>query len=460
MLSALLAWAVAWTIVAAAPHATAEALVALPDLSGYTNTVRRLIDAATNATVAFGRLEYLCDRFGPRFSGTTNLEAALDWTMAEMKGDGFDRVWAEEVRVPCWVRGPASLDLLAPRAESLHLTALGGSVATPPEGIVADLLVVRDFQELTNRAAEAKDKLVLFNFPFTSYGAGLPYRSRGAIEAAKVGAIGSLIRSLTPFSMQTPHTGMMRYEEGVRRIPHAALSVEDALLLQRWQDRGERIRLRFKLAAETRPEVASRNLIAEFTGREIPDEFVVVGGHSDSWDLSPGAMDDAGGCLAAWEAIRLLRELELRPRRTVRVVLWVNEENGLRGARAYRANHLAELPGHILAIESDIGVFRPEGFSFGGTGRLRAVATGITGLLGATGATRILPGGGGADTMPLQAEGVPTMELQTEGEKYFWYHHTAADTVDKLDRQDFNRCVASLAVMAYIVADWPENLRR
>jgi len=458
--SASSALTAAWTFWAAALGAASEPAAGPPDWSGYRQAAQRLIDATTNATLAFRRLEYWCDRFGPRLSGSTNLEDALDWTLAEMKRDGFDRVWAEEVPVPCWVRGPASLEMLAPRLQALHLTALGGSVATPPEGITAEVLVVRDFQELTTRAAEAKDRLVLYNFPFTGYGSGLPYRSRGAIEAAKVGAVGSLIRSLTPFSMQSPHTGMLRYEEGVRRIPHAALSVEDALLLQRWQDRGERIRLRLKLAAETRPDARSRNVIAELGGREKPDEFVVVGGHSDSWDLSPGAMDDAGGCLAAWEAVRLLHELGLRPRRTVRVVLWVNEENGLRGARAYRTNHLAELSRHVLAIESDLGVFRPEGFSFSGTGRLREVVTGVTGLLGATGATQIVPGGGGADTLPLQAEGVPTMELQTDREKYFWYHHSAADTVDKLDRHDFNRCVAALAVMVYVVADWPGNLLR
>jgi carboxypeptidase Q len=452
--------AVLWITLVAPPCPAAETPPALPELAGYGPAARRLMDATTNATLAFRRLEYLCDRFGPRFSGTTNLELALDWVMAEMKRDGFDRVQAEEVPVPCWVRGPASLEMLAPRPQALHLTALGGTVATPPDGTTAEALVVRDFQELTNRAAEAKGKLIVFNFPFTGYGSGFPYRVRGAVEAAKVGAVGSLIRSLTPFSLETPHTGMMRYEAGVPQIPHAALSVEDTLLLQRWQDRGERIRLRLKLEAKTGPDVLSRNVLAELTGREKPDEFVIVGGHSDSWDLSPGAMDDAGGCLAAWEAVRLLHELKLRPRRTVRVVLWVNEENGLRGARAYRTNHLAELPRHILAIESDIGVFRPEGFSFSGTGRLREIVTGVAGLLEATGATRIMPGGGGADTSPLDAEGVPTMELQTERERYFWYHHTAADTVDKLDRQDFNRCVASLAVMVYVVADWPENLRR
>lgn len=437
-----------------------DALPAVPDLPAYRDAVTRLVQAATNSPVGFRRLEYLCDAFGPRFSGTTNLEAALDWILAEMQRDGLEKVRGEPVSVPHWVRGPASLDLVAPRVQPLHLLALGGSVGTPPDGITAEVLVVRDYDELKARAAEAKGKIVLYNFSFTGYGSGLPYRTRGASEAAKVGAVASLIRSLTGFSLQTPHTGMMRYEAGVPQIPHAALSVEDALLLQRWHDRGERVVVRLALEAQTLPDRPSRNVLAELTGREKPDEFVVLGGHSDSWDVAPGAMDDAGGCLAAWEAVRLLHELGLRPRRTLRVVLWVNEENGLRGARAYAAEHAAELTNHVLAIESDIGVFRPEGFSFHGVEAARGLVQEIANLLGETGATRVIEGGGGADTSPLLDKGVPVMELQTAHEKYFWYHHTRADTLDKLDRHEFNLCVASLAAMAYIVADLPARLPR
>lgn len=422
--------------------------------------MQRLIQAATNSPLAFQRLETLCDRFGLRFSGTTNLEAALDWILGEMQRDGLEQVRPEPVMVPHWVRGPASLEMLTPRAEPLHVLALGGSVATPAEGLTAPLLVVRDFDELTRRAAEARGRIVLFNFTYTGYGSGLPYRSRGATEAARVGAVASLIRSLGPVSLQTPHTGMMRYDDAVPPIPHAAITLEDALMLQRWQDRGEPVTLRLKLAAETLPDAPSRNLLAEWKGRERPDEWVILGGHSDSWDVGRGAMDDGGGCLAAWEAVRLLKTLELRPRRSVRVVLWVNEENGLRGARAYRTNHLAELPRHVLAMESDSGVFNPEGFSFNATGPVRRAAEAALELLQPLGSLALRPGGGGADTSPLVADGVPTMELLVAQEKYFWYHHTAADTVDKLDRNEFNRCVAAMAVMAYVVADWPESLAR
>ena len=457
-------WAVLLLITAASAGAAlpaAEAPAAAPfDPSPYRAVAERIIQQATNQTLGFRRLERLCDTFGPRFSGTTNLEAALDWMVAELKRDGFDDVRTEPVPVPHWVRGKESLRVLEPYPRSLHVLGLGGTVATPMDGLTAEVLVVPSFADLATHATEAKGKIIFYNFPYTGYGSGLPYRSRGAIEAAKVGAAASLIRSLTPFSMQTPHTGMMRYDEGVPRIPQAAVSLEDALFIQRCHDRGERVVVCLQLGAQTLPDVLSRNVIAELAGREKPDEFLVLGGHTDSWDVGTGAMDDAGGCLAAWEAVRVLRELGLRPRRTVRLVLWVNEENGLRGARAYRTNHVAELARHSLAIESDVGVFRPEGFSFDGSASARQTLQAIAGLLAGLGASRVQPGEGAADTLPLAQAGVPVSELLTEREKYFWFHHTAADTPDKLKPDEFNQCVAALAVVAYVVAEMPELLPR
>jgi carboxypeptidase Q len=430
------------------------------DPGPYRDTVARIVQAATNNPTGFERLARFCDTFGPRFSGSTNLEAALDWALEQMRRDGLANVRSEEVLVPHWIRGHESVEMLQPRTQPLHALALGGSVGTPPEGITAEVLCVRTLDELRQRASEAKGRIVLFNFAYTGYSAGMPYRVRGAVEAARLGAVASLIRSVTGFSLQSPHTGMMRYEDGVPRIPHAALSVEDAALLQRWADRGERVVLHIHLGAQTLPDTPSRNLLAEWRGRERPEELVVVGGHSDSWDVAPGAMDDAGGAFAAWEAVRLLQQLDLRPRRTVRLVWWVNEENGLRGARTYRTNHTAELDRHVLAIESDIGVFQPTGFSFDGSQAARAQVAAIAGLLIATGATAIEEGGGGADTSPLQAAGVPVLEILTTPDRYFWYHHTAADTVDKLDPHEFDLCVASLASMVYIVADLPAPLPR
>lgn len=422
--------------------------------------VERIVHAATNSTVGYKRLVQLCDTFGPRFSGTTNLEAALDWMANELGRDGFENVRSEPVLVPRWVRGEESLDLIEPRPQKLRVLALGGSVGTPAEGIVAEVLVVRDFDDLRTRAGEARGKIVLYNFPFVAYGAGLSYRSRGAIEAAKAGAVASLVRSLTPFSMQTPHTGTMRYDERVPRIPHAAITVEDAAYIARCSERGQRLVAKLALGAQTLPDATSRNIIAEFEGREKPEEIVVIGGHTDSWDVSPGAIDDAGGCVATWEALRLLRELGLRPRRTIRLVLWVNEENGLRGARTYATNHVNQLPMHVLAIESDLGVFRPVGFAFEGSGAALDALQRVAGLLNSLGAGRIEKGEPSADTWPLAQSGVPVMELLTEREKYFWFHHTQADTVDKVNPDEFNQCVAALAVMVYAVGEMPDKLPR
>jgi carboxypeptidase Q len=449
----------------AAEEAGAKAASGPPrpaDLAQYVPTVGRLIQAATNSDFGFQRLAVLCDTFGPRLSGSTNLEGAIDWMLGEMQRDGLENVRGEEVWVPHWVRGRESLELLTPAARPIKLLGLGGSVGTPPEGIVAEVLVVKDFGDLQARRDKAKGRIVLFNQPFTSYERTVNVRMRGAIEAAKAGAVASLIRSVTPFSMRTVHTGAMRYEEGLPRIPHAAISVEDAALLQRMQDRGERVVVGLKMEARTLPDARSRNVLAEVLGREKPDELVLVSGHLDSWDVGQGAMDDAGGCLAAWEAARLMRKLDLRPRRTVRVVCWVNEENGFRGARTYQANHRQELDQHLLAIESDEGVFRPLGFGFSGGDAAWARVRGIGSLLSGIQAGEITrgAGGGAADLRFLQQAGVPIMELRVDGPKYFWFHHTEADTMDKLSRDEFNLCVAALAVMSYVAADLPERLPR
>lgn len=432
-----------------------------PDIAGtYRAAADRIIAAALGDSAAFLRLAELVDRFGPRLSGSASLEQALDWMLAEMSRDGLDNVRGEPVLVPHWVRGNEYVELVQPRPRRLPMLGLGGSIATPPEGITAEVLVVSSFEELKARAAEAKGRIVLYDVAFESYGQAVAYRTNGAVEAARAGAVASLIRSVTPASLQTPHTGAMRYDSAVARIPHAAITVEDAMLLHRLQERGERVRLKLYMEARTLPDARSRNVLAELRGRERPEEVVVLGGHSDSWDVGQGAMDDAGGVVAAWEAVRLLKQLGLQPRRTIRVVAWVNEENGLRGGNAYRDAHRAELARHVAAIETDAGVFRPLGFGFAGSDAAFAVVQQVGRLLDPLGAGSITRGGGGADIGPIMAEGVPGMGLNVEGEKYFWYHHSDADTIDKLDPRELGQCVAALAVMAYVLADLPEPLPR
>jgi carboxypeptidase Q len=419
-----------------------------------------LIDAATRSDFAWQRLACLCDTFGPRFSGTTNLEAAIDWILAEMKKDGLDNVRGEEVMVPHWVRGVESAAMLEPRPRQLPMLGLGGSVGTPAEGITAAVLVVKSFDDLRQRAVDAAGKIVVFDVPFVTYGQTVVIRSRGAVEAARAGAVASLIRSVTPFSIQSPHTGMMSYNPAVPKIPQAAITVEDAQMMERMQDRGQKIVIRLTMSATQLPDALSRNVVAEITGRETPEEIVVVSGHIDSWDVGQGAMDDGCGAICAWEALRLMRALGLRPRRTVRVVLWTNEENGLAGAHGYEKRHKSEMARHVLAIESDRGTFKPEGFSFVGGDAARRALKSLAAPLARIGADKILNQGGDADIGILQRDGVPTMALLDEAPKYFWYHHSDADTMDKLNPAELSSCSAAMAVMAWQVADAPRPLPR
>jgi carboxypeptidase Q len=426
----------------------------------YGQAASRIIEAATSDSAAYARLALLVDRFGHRFSGSRSLERAIDWVMEEMRADGLQNVRGEPVMVPRWERGEESAMLVAPREVELPMLGLGGSVGTPADGITAEVLVVSGYDELASRASEARGRIVLFDAPFTNYGETVAYRTGGAIEAARLGAVASLIRSVGPFSMKTPHTGGRGYTAGVPQIPGAAITSEDASMLHRLADSGETIVLTLKMSARTLPDVASRNVIGELVGSELPDEYVVLGGHIDSWDVGQGAMDDAGGVVATWEAVRIIHDLGLRPRRTIRVVGWTNEENGLRGANAYRSQHMASLPRHVLAIESDNGAFNPLGFSFTGSDAAYAILQRIGPLLEPIGANNIARGGGGADIGPIMQEGVPGGSPIVDGSRYFWYHHTDADTLDKLDPAEVGRLTALLAIIAYIVADLPEPLPR
>jgi carboxypeptidase Q len=339
------------------------------------------------------------------------------------------------------------------------MLGLGNSVGTPPAGIEADLVVVHSFAELQSAAAEVKGRIVLFNVPFTTYGETVMYRADGPSRAAALGAVAALVRSVGPSGLRTPHTGALRYDETAPRIPAAAISTEDADRLQRMTDRGTQVRLRLKMEAKFLPDADSFNVVGEIRGRERPDEVVVVGGHFDSWDVGTGATDDGGGCVVTWEALRLMKKLGLRPRRTVRVVLWTNEENGLRGGLAYRDRYKDQLADHVLMLESDGGVSKPTGFGFSGGEEGRARIKEIASLLSGIQVDRIGPSGGGADIGPsVQAAHIPAMSLESEG-NYFLIHHTPADTVDKIDAGDMSRASAAIAVLAYVVAEMPERLR-
>ncbi len=436
---------------------SAQAPEAIP--AKYADIANRIIAAAqADSAGAWNRIAELTDRFGHRLSGSKALEDAIVWTAATMEKDGLANVKREKVMVPHWVRGAESLELVAPRRQLLPMLGLGGSIATPAAGITAEVMVVASFEELTQRAAEAKGKIVLYDAEWRDYGYNGSFRRLGAIAAAKVGAVASLARAAGPYSMRTPHTGSMSYDSTVTQIPHASVTSEDAMMMRRMINRGDTVRVTLKMSAQMLPDAESHNVMGELRGREKPEEIVVMGGHIDSWDVGQGAMDDAGGVVVAWEAIRLLKKLGLTPRRTIRAVGWTNEENGGRGGAAYRDAHQNET--HQLAIESDGGVFSPLGFGFTGSPAARAIITSIGTLLNPINAGKIEASGGGADIAAIMATGVPGMGLNVDGTRYFWFHHTDADTPDKLDRAEVQRCVAVMAVMAYIAADIEQSLPR
>ena len=449
----------------------------------------RLIDAALADSAGYARLATLTDRFGHRLSGSQPLEDAITWILEGMRRDGLANVRGEPVVVPHWVRGEESATLVSPRSAPLHMLGLGMSVGTPAAGITAPVLVVGSFAELEKRAAEAKGKIVLFDYPFPAgvealagYSEAVAYRGGAPAAAAKAGAVATLIRSVASFSIQSPHTGSTRYDPAVARIPAAALSVEDAEMLHRMAVRGEKIVVTLKMRAQTLPDAQSRNVVAELRGSTKPDEVVVLGGHIDSWDVGQGAQDDGSGIMGTLAAVNVIKKMGLHPKRTIRVVFWVNEENGGAGGIAYRKGLTeAQLANHVAAIEMDGGAEAPVGYGFGVNGSPRRLKPGetpsttapvltpgeehslvmlrqIASLLTPVGADKIKQGGGGSDIEPLMMDGVPSLGETTTGAHYFDWHHTEADTLDKVDPQDFRKNVASLAVMTYILADMPERL--
>lgn len=442
------------------PVAAQTSLSPTATIEAYRADVDRLITAATADRFAWNRLAELTDTFGPRLSGTKNLQMAIDWAVAEMKKDGLDLPRTEPVMVPAWVRGKESLEMIEPGPRPLPMLGLGDSVGTPPDGVEGETLVVDSFDALDREAAHARGRIVVFNVPYTTYGETVRYRTQGPGRAAQHGAIAMLIRAVGPIGLRTPHTGSMSGGDNTRRkLPSAAISAEDASMLQRLQERGVHARLRLKMEAHMEADAPSANVIAEIRGRERPEEVVVLGGHIDSWDVGTGASDDGAGCIVTWEALRLMKTLGLRPRRTVRLVLWTNEENGLRGGMAYLAQHRSELMHHVMMLEADMGVFAPITFGFTGSERARMKVQAIAALLAKVGADRVGPSGGGADIGPsVQAGNIPSMALSGDPGRYFQIHHTAADTIDRIDPMELSRASAAIAAMTYIVADLPERL--
>ncbi len=435
------------------------------DPSDYSEIAGRIIDAALRNQGAWEKLQYLCDRIGARPGGSPQLEAAVEWAAAEMRRDGLEDVELQPVEVTHWVRGDEQAWIQTPVFSRLHMLGLGRSIGTPPGGISAPIVVVSSFDELLAMdRSQVEGRIVVFNAPFQGYGRTAAYRTRGASRAAAKGAVAVLVRSVTPVSLRSPHTGTLVYEEGSPRIPGAAISIEDALLLQRLFDSGEPVVVHLEMGARTLPPARSANVVGEIRGRELPGDVVVLGAHLDSWDVGQGAHDDGAGVAVCMETARLLLELGLRPRRTLRVVLFTDEENGGLGGEVYRQRLGDTVGNHVAAIELDSGAEAPAGFGLGGTmpeaefARALARAQEIGRLLAGIEARGVSAGGGGADIAPLMRAGVPGLGLRTVGRRYFEWHHSEADTLDKVDLGDLRKNLAAAAVTAFVLADLPVRL--
>jgi hypothetical protein len=430
----------------------------------YRETATKLIDAALADRDGLDKLSYLCDRIGNRLSGSAGLEKAIAWAAAQMKADGLVNVATPPVKVPHWVRGNESCALLVPVSRPLTILCLGGSVATPKKCITSEVLPVSSFDELEKKGREmVQGKIVLFNVPYEGYGRTVAYRASGASRAARLGAVAMLVRSVTPISLQTPHTGALEYNPGAPKIPAAAVTIEDATLIQRLADAGNTVKVHLEMEAHLLPEADSANVIGEIPGSEKPEEIVVIGGHIDSWDVGAGAQDDGSGIITTLEAAHLIVKLGLHPRRTLRVVFWTNEENGGAGGLAYREWVGDQIGHHVAAIEMDGGAEKPTGFGISGRGDVQALLgkmRDVGKLLERIDAGSIQPGGGGADIAPLMKDGVPGLAVRTVGTHYFDWHHSPADTADKVKHEDLRANIAAMAVMAFILADMPDTLRQ
>lgn len=430
--------------------------------------VDKLQSLARSESRAYDLIRSLVDEAGSRLSGSPGDKAAVLWGVRTMKELGLQNVRAEKVMVPHWERGAESGRIVSPAAHNLALTALGGSVATKGKGIEADVVMADSMEALKKLDdAQVKGKIVFFSTHMErshtgrDYGRVAPMRAEGAIAAAKKGAVGMVIRSVGTDHDRLPHTGAMKYEKGVPEIPAAALSVPDAELLERLVASGKTVRLAMSLGAKTFPDAESANVVGEVIGREKPDEIVLIGAHLDSWDAGVGALDDGAGCAAVIEAARLLTTLPTRPRRTVRVVLFANEENGLRGAKKYAVDHAAEVDKHQLALEVDLGSGRVHTMRFLRADDASSSYSRIIDLVAPLGITfDAEPARGGADTSPLVPLGVPIVDLHQDATNYFDIHHTANDTLAQVSKTDLDQVVAAVVTVAWAAADSTDSFAR
>ena len=439
--------------------------------------LKRLREAALTSDYAFKQVAHLANNIGPRLSGSIQAAQAVEYVAGEMKSVGCE-VQLEKVMVPHWVRGIETAELTqfpgqaAGTTQKVVLCALGGSVATPPEGITADTIRVRDFDELESlRPEKVSGKIVLFNHAFDkqmaaqghagdAYGQAVVYRSDAPVAAAKLGAVACLIRSVGGAECRIPHTGQTNYKDGVPKIPAAAVTAEDADLITYLVDQGP-TRMHVVLKPQILPDVESANVIADLKGSEHPEQVVIVSGHLDSWDLGTGAIDDGAGVAVAMETAHLIQQLNLKPKRTIRMIAWMNEENGTRGSKQYEKDHASEFPNHFAVNETDGGAGHPIGLNLKAKPEVKKILEPVAKILEMIGAgTLNLAEHVGADTDPIEKADIPAFSPMQDNRFYFNYHHTAADTLDKIVPRELQENAAVVAVAAYAFASAEQPLPR
>ncbi len=428
----------------------------------HRENAERLTKKGLSELFAYEMLKDLTTTVGHRLSGSEGYEKAVEWSRRKLIEAGADSVWLEPVMVPKWVRGDVERAQAVVNGKKTDLTvcALGGSVGTSSKGVSGTVIEVRSLQEVRGLGSKGKGKIIFYNRPFdntlvntgTAYGGAVDQRGQGAIEAAKVGAAGVLVRSMTNAIDDEPHTGAMRYHDTVPKIPAAAISTLDANMLSEMIRSGDDVQVTLQLNAKHHPDVLSYNVIGEVRGSEHPNEIVLVGGHLDSWDKGTGAHDDGSGVVHSIEVIRLITSLDERPKRTIRAVLFANEENGLRGAKAYAAGVKKSSDTHIAAIESDAGGFLPRGFGVTADSAKLAAIRSYSPLLEIVGAEKIRSGGGGADIGELEPFGTALIGLNPESQRYFDYHHSHHDTIDKVHPRELQLGAIAMAILSWAIA--------
>lgn len=437
--------------------------------------MEKIRDAALGSDFAYKQLAHLANNIGPRLSGSQQASAAVNYVADELRKLGAD-VRIEKVMVPHWVRGEERAELIeypgmAPQTtQKVVLTALGMSVATPPQGIVADVITVRDINELRKTPKEkVQGKIVVFTNrydermaeageAFSAYGIAVTERAIGASEAARLGAVGVVIRSVGGANYRLPHTGTLIYLPDAPKIPATAATSEDIDTIADLVQQGN-VRMHLVLTPQTLPDAESANVVADIKGSEHPEQVVVVGGHLDSWDLGRGAIDDGSGVVSAMQVIQTIKEMGLKPKRTIRVIAFMNEENGGRGSEDYTKDHQAELANHVGAIEMDNGAGHALGIIAHASADSIAKMQMVSGVLHEQGADiiRYLPSAPGSDIEKLDAAGVPTFAPHNDGRKYFDYHHTPADTLDKVDKRELQENASVLSVLSWYLANVEER---